>query len=144
MFVASYQVRVYFFHFLGDESELRDAVWVKLLLVAEGNRRSEWIASLAWLIGLTLFLNRFEETTVPSFPLFPVMTPTPPGTAIPDIPATKVEVCVPTVPMRIRLESVVAPTLPSSMLLLPVVRLVPALMPKAMLLEPVVALNREL
>jgi len=36
--VASHQIGIYFFHVLSNEAELRDALEVKLVLVAEGHR----------------------------------------------------------------------------------------------------------
>ncbi|PYK44814.1 MAG: hypothetical protein DME53_07085 [Verrucomicrobia bacterium] len=65
------------------------------------------------------------------------MTPKPFATVTPLMPAIKVFVCVPLVPMPMVLKSLV-PTLPISILLLPVVRLKPAEAPNAMLLLPVV------
>jgi hypothetical protein len=38
LFIASRQIRVHLFHLLGHEAELRNALEVKLLLVAEGHR----------------------------------------------------------------------------------------------------------
>ena len=74
---------------------------------------------------------------MPSWPVVPTMTPTPFATVAPRIPAMKVFVCVPDLPIRIVLASPATPSAPISMLLLPVVRLAPAWLPTAMLDEPV-------
>ena len=74
---------------------------------------------------------------MPSLPVLFTTTALP-VTAAPLMPAMKVAVCVPWVPMRMVLDSAAAPALPISMLLLPVVRLNPALRPSPMLLLPVV------
>jgi len=67
-------------------------------------------------------LNRAEERMVPSWPLELTMTPTPLATALPEIPAMNVAVVVGDFPMRVTPVSPATPTLPISMLLLPVVR----------------------
>src|SRR5205085_2757342 len=73
---------------------------------------------------------------MPSFPL-EFTTTWVPVTGTPEIPAIKVAIWVALLPMRIVLDSPATPTLPKSMLLLPVVRFAPALLPTAMLNEPV-------
>ncbi len=92
-------------------------------------------------IGLISFLNRREELSVPSWPAesirtgmafaFPV--------ALPRVPAMKVLVWPE--PMRVVLDSPATPTLPISILLLPVVRSAPAKGPNAMFLLPMVLLK---
>ena len=77
---------------------------------------------------------------MPRWPLESIITPTPPATVTPLIPAMYVLDCLPPVPIRIVLASPATPTLPISILLLPVVRCEPAERPKAMLLLPVVLL----
>ncbi len=67
----------------------------------------------------------------PSFPL-EFTTTTLPLIGTPKIPAIKVLFCNPGLPMRIVLDSPTTPGAPMSMLLLPVVRLDPALKPNAM------------
>src|SRR5947207_7890292 len=57
------------------------------------------------------------------------------------MPATKVFVCVPLLPMRIVLDSPATPALLISILLLPVVRFSPAEIPNAVLLLPLVLLT---
>src|SRR5205085_2026157 len=84
---------------------------------------------------------RAEETTVPSFPLELTITPIPFATVTPEIPAMKAPFWVPTVPIRILLDSAATPGAPISMLLFPVVRLLPALLPRAILFAPVVLLK---
>ena len=76
---------------------------------------------------------------MPSLPV-ELTTTVLPVTGVPKIPAIKACFCVPCLPMRIVFASAGAPTTlaPSSMLLLPVVRLAPALLPTAMLLLPLV------
>src|SRR6266478_1244978 len=63
-----------------------------------------------------------------------------PGTTTPLIPAIKVLVCVPSVPIRTVPASSATPSLPISILSSPVVRRSPAANPNAMLLKPVVLL----
>src|SRR5450759_2792184 len=96
--------------------------------------------SLSSAISRISSLKRREEVVVPSCPLPLTKTATPPALVAPLIPAMKVAVWVPTVPIRIVLDSP-APVLPMSMLLMPVARLDPALIPMAMLLLPVVRLD---
>src|SRR5438477_12838587 len=98
--------------------------------------------SLAFSIGLICSLNRAEEPATPSLPLELTTTWTP-LTATPEMPAIKVPLCVPFVPIRILADSPATPLWPISMLLLPVVRLLPALYPREMLEEPLVLLERE-
>src|SRR5882724_4724984 len=88
-------------------------------------------------------LNRSEETATPSCPLL-LTTTAEPVTAVPLIPAIKDLLWVPCVPTRVVLASAATPALPISILLLPIVRLPPALAPKAMLELPVVLRSREL
>src|SRR5207248_509446 len=95
------------------------------------------IASLVWSIGLMASLKRAEEVATPSFPVEFTTTELP-VTGVPKIPATKVDFCMPCLPMRIVLASPATPALPISMLLLPVVRLVPARLPRPILDDPVV------
>src|SRR5205823_336622 len=54
--VAGHQIRIHFFHFFGHEAELRDAVWIKLVLVAEGHRfqRKDCFARLVHRLDLVL------------------------------------------------------------------------------------------
>jgi hypothetical protein len=61
------------------------------------------------------------------WPLASIITPTPPATVAPLIPAIKVFVWFPIPPMRIVFDSAATPKLPMSILLLPVVGLKPAL-----------------
>src|SRR6476659_9658498 len=96
------------------------------------------MASLALSIGLIASLNRAEDWTVPRCPVESMITPTPFATVTPLMPAIYVAVSLLTVPIRIVLDSPAIPRAPISMLLLPVVRLAPALLPTAMLNEPVV------
>src|SRR6267142_134086 len=95
-------------------------------------------------MGSISFLKRLEETTVPSLPLAPTITPTPFGTATSLMPAINVFVWVPCVSMRMVLASPATPALPISILLSPVVRFPPAKGPNAMLLLPVVLLRSAL
>ena len=74
---------------------------------------------------------------MPSCPLA-FATTVEPATATPLMPAIKVLVWVPCMPTRIVLASAATPTLPMWILLLPIVRLLPALTPTAMLELPVV------
>jgi hypothetical protein len=67
--------------------------------------------------------------------LFEFTTTWLPGTATPEMPAIKVAVCVPCLPMRILPDSPATPRLPISILKLPVVSLRPAVEPNAMLLH---------
>src|SRR5438045_2741937 len=82
-------------------------------------------------------LKRRDEVVVPSTPLELMRTGTPLVEVAPSMPAINAEVCVPWVPILIVLSSPPAPALLMSMLLLPVVRFVPALPPSAVLLLPV-------
>ena len=66
--VANYQIRVHFFYFLSYQAELRDAIWIKLFLVAEGTGLSARIASLALSIGLIASLKRAEDDACPVDP----------------------------------------------------------------------------
>ena len=77
---------------------------------------------------------------VPSCPLESITTLTASFVPVvtPRTPAAKNSVCVPIVPIRIRLLSLDVPRWPISILLLPVVRLLPALKPIPMLPLPVV------
>src|SRR5437773_6762307 len=93
------------------------------------------MASLVLSMGLICSLNRAEEPATPSLPL-ELTTTCAPLTATPEMPAIKVPLCVPFVPIRILADSPATPLWPISMLLLPVVRLLPALYPRAMLEEP--------
>ena len=65
LFVASHQIGIYFFHLLGHQAELRDAVGIKSCLYRNVTGFSARIASLALSIGLIASLKRSEETTVP-------------------------------------------------------------------------------
>ena len=97
------------------------------------------MASIALSIGLMASLNRREEGTVPSFPAELTLTGALEPVIVPcQIPAMYVAVCVPCAPMQIVLDSAATPALPISMLLLPLVRLVPAEAPTVMSLAPVV------
>src|SRR6266542_6929453 len=84
-----------------------------------------------------------EDEATPSCPELLSRTGTP-VTPAPLIPAMKVAVWVPPVPIRIVFDSAATPELPIQMLLFPVVRLLPALKPIAMLREPVVLLTSAL
>src|SRR5437762_11610323 len=101
------------------------------------------MASLALSIGLIASLKRAEEVATLSLPgeltttVFPVI-------AVPAIPAMKVDFWVPCLPMRMVFASPALPGAPISMLLLPMVRLLPAVAPRAMLLLPVVLFDRAL
>src|SRR5437867_7951966 len=70
-----------------------------------------------------------------------MITGTPAGTVAPLTPAIKVVFCSPYLPRRMALDSPIAPNAPIHILLLPVVRYVPAEYPIAMLLFPVVLLE---
>src|SRR5437868_8266074 len=82
-------------------------------------------------------LKRRDEVVVPSTPLELIRTGTPLVEVAPSMPAINAEACVPWVPILIVLSSPPVPALLMSMLLLPVVRFVPALPPSAVLLLPV-------
>src|SRR5580765_9057070 len=88
-------------------------------------------------MGLISSLNRSEEAAMPSCPLA-LITTDEPVTAVPLIPAIKTLLWFPCVPTRTVLASAATPALPISILLLPIVRLLPALTPTAMLELPVV------
>ncbi len=77
---------------------------------------------------------------MPRRPL-PFTTTLVPVIGLPLMPATKVLVWIPPTPIRMVLASPANPALPISMLLLPVMRLLPALLPRAMLRLPVVLLK---
>ena len=47
-----HQIGIHFFHFLGDESPLWALIWIKVLVVAEGNRFEHEEHSLALSMGL--------------------------------------------------------------------------------------------
>src|SRR6516164_9188495 len=97
------------------------------------------MASLIWFMGLMSVLKRREEGDTPSCPVGQSTTTGMPfGRVTLQIPAIYVAICTACVPMRIVLASKATPTLPISILLLPVVRLAPARLPTAMLDEPVV------
>ena len=64
--IAHHQIRIYLCHFLGDQTKLRRARVVALVMEVTG--LSARIASLALSIGLISFLNRREELIVPSWP----------------------------------------------------------------------------
>ena len=51
--VAHHQIRIHFFHFLGYKSELRDALRINLLLVAEGH----WFKGKNCFAGLIHWLD---------------------------------------------------------------------------------------
>src|SRR5437763_13387817 len=87
-------------------------------------------------MGLISSLKRCEEDATPSRPLLFTTTAVP-VMADTLMPAMNAFVWVPTVPMRMAAESAATPRVPISMLLLPVVRLLPALEPNPMLFEPV-------
>src|SRR5436190_18112129 len=101
------------------------------------------MASLALSIGLIASLKRAEEVETPSFPV-ELTTTVLPVIAVPAIPAMKVDFCVPFLPLRMVFASPALPGAPISMLLLPMVRLLPAVAPRAMLLLPVVLFDRAL
>src|SRR5437016_284462 len=139
--VAGHQIRIHFFHFFGHEAELRDAVWIKLVLVAEGHRfqRKDRFARLVHRLDLVLETSGGDgraELTVGSNDYSYS-----PRHSYPRDAGDKCFVCVPPVPMRMVLDSPATLGLPISMLLLPVVRFVPAATPSAMLLPPVALLN---
>ena len=73
---------------------------------------------------------------MPSWPVLLTVTCAP-DTGTPLIPAMKLAVCVAAVPMRMMPDSPATPRSPMSILLLPVVRFMPASKPTAMLLLPV-------
>src|SRR5205807_6609599 len=110
-------------------AELRNAIWIDLLFVAESNR-FELKDDLTGLVHalhclkarLTAFLKRMEEVPLtPSFPLEFTTTGLP-VIVTPKIPAIKVPFCVPCLPMRILPDSPAVPSTlaPISMVVLPV------------------------
>ena len=63
LLVASHQIGVHLFHLLGHEAELRDAVGVKLVLVAEGDRfeREDRFARLVHRLDRVLETRRGDD-----------------------------------------------------------------------------------
>src|SRR5436190_3874749 len=91
-------------------------------------------------MGFISSLKRAEEggLTVPSFPALVIKTGSPPVACCPLMPAIKVLVW--SAPIRMVLASLAAPPLPMSILLSPVVRLLPASLPTTVFPLPVVLL----
>ena len=123
---------------LGYEAKLRMPSGSSSFLERNVTGLSARIASLALSIGLISSLKRADEVTVPSWPLAFMKTGVPLGVVFPIMPAIYVAVWVPWVPMRMVLASPATPRFPISILLSPVVRLLPAKLPNAMLSLPVV------
>ena len=65
-FIAHHQIGIHLFNILGDEAKLRDALGVKLLLVAEGNRFEREDRFARFVHRLDVLLKRADELTVPS------------------------------------------------------------------------------